>query len=196
MIKTKQDLNDFLASERKNISILKYPFWKRIKKQLFTNPAGDEYYIWKYIKTLRKSEYYVTKRNKCYFLLKVWNLYKLRKYGRITGFQLPLFVFEKGLNIYHWGNIIVNGNAKIGENCTIYADVLIGHKSPGKPCPRIGNNCFICSGAKIIGDISIGDNVVIAHNTVVFKDVPSNCIIAGNPAKIIKKDGEKCCIPL
>ena len=46
-------------------------------------------------------------------------------------------------------------------------------------------------GARILGDICIGDNVTIAPNTVVFKDVPSNCVVAGNPARIIKRDGKK-----
>ena len=45
-------------------------------------------------------------------------------------------------------------------------------------------------------DIIIGDNVIIAPNTVVFKNVPSNCVVAGNPAVIIKKDGQKVNIPL
>lgn len=51
-------------------------------------------------------------------------------------------------------------------------------------------------GARILGDIIIGDNVTIAPNSVVFKNVPSNCVVAGNPAIIIKKDGQKVNIPL
>lgn len=51
-------------------------------------------------------------------------------------------------------------------------------------------------GARVLGDIVIGDNVTIAPNTVVFKDVPSNCVVAGNPAIIIKKNGNKVHIPL
>lgn len=51
-------------------------------------------------------------------------------------------------------------------------------------------------GSRILGDIIIGDNVIIAPNTVVFKNVPSNCVVAGNPAVIIKKDGQKVNIPL
>jgi serine O-acetyltransferase len=53
--------------------------------------------------------------------------------------------------------------------------------------PHIGNNVFIGSGAKIIGDVTIGDNVIIAPNTNVIKDIGDNCTCVGNHAKIIKK---------
>jgi acetyltransferase-like isoleucine patch superfamily enzyme len=46
-------------------------------------------------------------------------------------------------------------------------------------------------GAKVYGGITIGSNVIVAPNSVVFKDVPSNCVVAGNPAKIIKTLEEK-----
>lgn len=62
----------------------------------------------------------------------------------------------------------------------------IGHKSRGTGAPQIGDNCFIGAGAKIFDNICIGDNVTVAQNAVVTKDVPENCIVGGVPAKIIK----------
>lgn len=82
--------------------------------------------------------------------------------------------------------IIINQYTHIGKNLTIYPGVEIGHKVPGGKCPIIGSDCFIGAGAKIFGDIHIGDNVTIAANSVVTKDIPDNCIVAGVPAKIIK----------
>ena len=73
---------------------------------------------------------------------------------------------------------------------------LLDIKFQDKAAQKIGDNCFLCAGAKIIGNITIGDNVTIAHNTVVVKDVPSGCIVAGNPARIIKQNGKKCNILL
>lgn len=53
--------------------------------------------------------------------------------------------------------------------------------------PSIGNNVVFGTGSKAYGEIVIGDNVIVAPNAVVTHDVPSNCIVAGIPAKIIKK---------
>ena len=59
-------------------------------------------------------------------------------------------------------------------------------------CPSIGNNVRVFAGAKIIGNVNIGDDVVVGANAVVVKDVPSHCIVAGVPARIIKvRDNEK-----
>jgi len=80
--------------------------------------------------------------------------------------------------------------ADIGENCWINQQVTIGYKDKtGRP--NIGNNVRITAGAKVFGNIDIGDNVVIGANAVVTKNVPPNCVVVGIPAYIIKKDGER-----
>lgn len=80
---------------------------------------------------------------------------------------------------------------KMGANCWINQHVSIGHKLPNEKPPTIGDNVRITSGAKIYGQITIGDNVTIGANAVVVKDVPPNCIVVGVPAKIIRRDGIK-----
>jgi serine O-acetyltransferase len=92
-----------------------------------------------------------------------------------------------GLTIWHWGPIIVNPNVRIGEKCTLNPMVIIGHKNEGEVAPKIGNNVFIGGGAKVIGDIIIGDNVTIAPNAVVVKDVKDNCVVGGVTSKVLKK---------
>lgn len=74
-----------------------------------------------------------------------------------------------------------------GDNLTLYQDVTIGASCPDTtmPVPTIGNNVVLCAGAKIIGGVTIGDNVIVASNAVVTHDVPSGCIVAGVPAKVI-----------
>ena len=113
------------------------------------------------------------------FRLLYW-LRKLRKYSYITGFQIPPNVCGKGLTIWHWGSIIINPAAKIGDNCTLYPGVLIGQKYRGGGAAVIGNNVFIGAGTKIIGNITIGNNVTIGQNCVITKDIPDNSVVVCN----------------
>ena len=62
--------------------------------------------------------------------------------------------------------------------------------------PTIGNNVSIGCGAVIVGGIVVGDNVNIGTNCVIVKNVPSNCTVVGNPAYIVKLNGERVCIKL
>lgn len=95
----------------------------------------------------------------------------------------------KGTVIAYGGiGVVIHKKAKIGKNCVIESNVTIGGRSNLPDLPVIGNNVFIGTGAKILGNVSIGDNVIIGANAVVIKDVPSNCIVAGVPAKIIKSN--------
>lgn len=115
-------------------------------------------------------------------------LYKIAyKFVQIlTGIDLPCEV-EVGRNfvIDHFGGIIVSGYAKFGDNCRLRHDVCIGLRHTDEPvAPVIGSNVDIGAGAKILGSITIGDNVLIGANAVVITDVPSNSIAVGVPAKI------------
>lgn len=96
------------------------------------------------------------------------------------------------------GTIIVNRLASIGKNCTIYPGVIIGSLGSGneQKAATIGDNVCIFGGVKILGGITIGDNLNIGMNAVVMKDVPNNCNVVGNPARIIRIDGKKVNIPL
>lgn len=82
---------------------------------------------------------------------------------------------------------------RIGKNCRINQQVTIG-SAEGTGIPKIGNNVRICAGAKVLGNITIGDDVIIGANAVVIKDIPSHSIVAGVPAKIIKmrRNEEEC----
>lgn len=96
----------------------------------------------------------------------------------------------KGLILQHAFSTIIFPES-MGEDCQIWQNVTIGRAHDKGRRPRIGNNVKICAGAVVIGDIEIGDNVVIGANAVVTKSIPSNCVVCGNPARIIKKDGIK-----
>ena len=105
-----------------------------------------------------------------------------------TGISIPPEAqIGKGLLVNHFGGIIVNDGTKIGEFCTISHGVTLGNKRPGGKSPTIGNNAYIAVGAKILGEITIGDNCIIGANSVVTESMPGDRIIAGIPAKIVKK---------
>lgn len=104
----------------------------------------------------------------------------------ITGIELPCEV-EIGRNfvIDHFGGIIISGYARFGDNCRIRNGVCIGLSRVSDPCAAvIGNNVDIGSGAKLLGRITVGNNVLIGANSVVTRDVPANSIASGVPAVI------------
>lgn len=78
----------------------------------------------------------------------------------------------------------------IGKNCNISPNVVIGQTNKGKRkgAPQIGDEVWIGTGAVIVGKITIGNNVLIAPNSYVNFDIPSNSLVLGNPATIIPKD--------
>ena len=97
-----------------------------------------------------------------------------------------------GTKFWHRGHgCTVHYKVKIGENCKILPNVMIGAKFkngiPDEAVPVVGDNVFIGTGAVIIGKIRIGKNAIIAANSVVTKDVPDDCYACGIPAEIKRK---------
>jgi len=88
------------------------------------------------------------------------------------------------------GNSIIIPGINIGENFTIHHNVTIGTRYIGdiKSRPTIGNNVWIGIGSIITGKIRIGHDVTISSGCVISKDVPDDCLVAGNPGRIILRD--------
>ena len=102
---------------------------------------------------------------------------------------------KEGLVLWHGYSTIIFAE-HIGKNCQIWHNVTIGRAHNNGRRPRIGNNVKICTGSVVIGDITVGNNVTIGAGCIVVKDVPDNCVVCGNPARIINKDGENVNIKL
>lgn len=145
----------------------------------------ESYYIFKLLKYMRLTAYYCDRKDFISHKKYVWYCYKMRKISLALGIHISPHSCDWGIKIWHSGDIIINDDARIGKNLTIYPGCIIGHKNKGE-VPIIGDNCFLGGGAKIFGKLRIGDNVTIAPNAVVTKDIPSNSIVGGVPAKIIK----------
>lgn len=111
----------------------------------------------------------------------------------ITGIELPCEVpIGRNFVIDHFGGVIISGYAKFGDNCRIRSGVVVGLSHVDEPsAPTIGNNVDIGAGAKLLGPIRIGDNVLIGANAVVLCDVPDNSIAVGVPAIVRPRNSSR-----
>ncbi|WP_353462960.1 serine O-acetyltransferase [Mammaliicoccus sciuri] len=111
-----------------------------------------------------------------------------------TGVEIhPGATIGKRLFIDHGMGIVIGETCHIGNNVTIYQGVTLGGtgKERGKRHPDIGDNVLIAAGAKVLGNIEVGNNVNIGANSVVLKDVPDYSTVVGIPGRIVKQDGLK-----
>lgn len=104
----------------------------------------------------------------------------------VTGIELPCeVVVGRNFVIDHYGGIVISGFTRFGDNCRIRNGVVTGLSRVEDPrAPILGNNVDVGAGAKLLGGITVGNNVLIGANAVVVCDVPSNSIAVGVPAVI------------
>lgn len=177
MIQTRSDLREYLQQDAKanGRQSVRCKLW------------GDE--IWRYIVTLRHLEYHSNQKGlsrRVFLPVRLCCKLRLHRQGVKLGFTIPINVFGKGLSIAHRGTIVVANSAVIGENCRIHEGVTIGATNGSSRAARLGNNVFLASGAKVIGDITIADDVAIAANGVVTRSITEKGTTWGGvPAKKI-----------
>lgn len=138
----------------------------------------------KYLKVFRKSQ-------SCSKIMKKYYTYRLIKLSKKTFIQIPVSTkIGKGFYIGHDGRVIINSKTIIGDNCNIATGVTIGIENRGKRkgTPIIGNSVWIGTNAVIVGNVKIGNDVLIAPLSYVNFDVPDHSIVIGNPAKIISRE--------
>ncbi len=111
-----------------------------------------------------------------------------------TGIEIhPGAGIGKSLFIDHGMGVVIGETSIVGDNVTLYQGVTLGGtgKETGKRHPTLGNNIVVGAGAKILGNIIIGDNSYIGANAVVLKNCPANSTVVGVPGHVTKQDGEK-----
>ncbi len=139
----------------------------------------------KYIALFRRA-------NECRFApLKLYYTVRLKLLSYKTQIQIPVRTeIGEGFYIGHSGSVIINPAAKLGKNMNVNAGAVIGAENRGKRkgAPTFEGNCWIGSNAVVVGNINIGEDVLIAPLAYVNFDVPPHSIVVGNPAKIISKE--------
>jgi serine O-acetyltransferase len=111
------------------------------------------------------------------------------------GIELPRSArIGPGLYIGHFGGITISGKAILGRNCNLSQSITIGVAGKGETVgvPVIGDDVYIAPGARIFGKITVGNNVKIGANAVVYKDVPENAVVVMDPGfRIISYEGNR-----
>lgn len=183
MIKSRKDLRFFLKEDAKRNGI----------KNLFRYRIGlignrENCHIYRYIRCLRFCEYYFNNSDSLInkFLYRVYK-YNLGRLSLKYNISVRLNSCGYGLRIMHIGGGTRVGVLKVGNYCGFNVGSLIGTNGSEDSRPTLGDYVAFGPGAKAFGKITIGNNVFVAPNAVITKDIPDNVIVGGVPAKIIKE---------
>lgn len=109
-----------------------------------------------------------------------------------TGVEIhPGAQLGRRLFIDHAMGVVIGETTVVGDDCTLYQGVTLGGtgNEDGKRHPTLGNHVVVGTGAKVLGNIQVGDNVRIGGNSVVVKDVPSNSTVVGIPGRVVRRNG-------
>lgn len=148
----------------------------------------ESFYVRKYLLVLRKLEYYTNVRTHFggSYLMRIYYTIKWKRLSNKYGIYIHPNTVGKGLNIPHFNGGIQLNCISMGDFCSVSSGVVVGNKGSQDNRAIIGNNVELTIGCKVIGKVVLGNNVIVAPNSVVIKNIPDNAVVSGVPAKIIK----------
>jgi serine O-acetyltransferase len=114
-----------------------------------------------------------------------------------TGIEIhPAAEIGRRFFIDHGMGVVIGETAIVGDDVTLYQGVTLGGtgKEHGKRHPTIGDNVVIGTGARVLGNIRIGENCRIGANSVVLRSVPDNSTVVGVPGHIVLRNGKRVVI--
>lgn len=176
MIDSKEALRRYLAQDRLALG-----------RQQDKHPKLLHDEIWKFEILLRKLEYDINcRRGLAGTVIRKYHKHRFHCLSVKLGFTIPPNVFREGLAIPHYGTIVVHGNVRAGRNCRLQEGVTIGAVNGSHDAAVIGDNCYFGSGAKVLGAVTIADDVAVGAGAVVTRDITEpGTTWAGVPAKKI-----------
>lgn len=135
----------------------------------------------------RKSQYHASQKGFVHKILKkLYQTRLVRLYGIIAS---PYATIGRGLRFVHPTSIVIGGSVVAGQNLHLYQNTTLGGARIGDVKkgnqPHLGDNVTVFSGGVVLGGLQIGDNVTIAANSTLLRDVPNNSLCVRSPARII-----------
>lgn len=107
----------------------------------------------------------------------------------LTGAQIsPRAVIGKGLCIYHPQGIVISAGAVVGDQCTLSHGNMLGSFAGDGERPTIGDRFSAATGAKVLGKVTLGNNVRVSPNSVVITSLPDDVVVIGVPARILLRE--------
>lgn len=184
-IQSKKDLQFYLNEDLRQFHGKTPGF----KDRFFRN---ESWYIYSFKKHLRYSEYYLNTKNGITGLIKtiplLWHYWNYKRLSHKLKFVIMPNTTGPGLCIHHIGDFThIRQDCSIGRNCTITVGTVFGLRKGGYEPIVVGDNCYFGIGAKILGSVRIGNNVKVGAYSIVTNDIPDNCIVVGQPARVIKR---------
>lgn len=189
MITSKIMLKEYIAADKSRNMV------NCSRKYLLIEPflslfgvVRESFYVRKYLLVLRKLEYYTNVRTHFWggYLMRIYYTIKWKRLSNKYGIYIHPNTVGKGLYIPHFNGGIQLNCISMGDFCSVSSGVVVGNKGSQDNRAIIGNNVGLTIGCKVIGKVVLGNNVIVAPNSVVIKNIPDNAVVSGVPAKIIK----------
>lgn len=180
MIKNKVDYKEYLHSDMGFYYALSRK--ERLLCCLLRDPC---YFIAKYIRLLRAEEYHFNTKHRLRYMLA---LARKNALGNKLGFKIPRNTIGPGLTIYHHGQIIINEGVSVGARCSLHGGNCIGNNGKTQAVPVIGDGLDLGIGGKIIGDVTLGNDICVGANAVVTKSFREDGLtLVGIPANVLNR---------
>jgi serine O-acetyltransferase len=170
-------MNDKFLYEYEKATKKKWSFWEGHFRLLLQRPL-------RYIYIGRKCEYSKSK------IMKLFYSWRLKQHHNKYGMTLNFNNIGKGLQLLYAHDVVINPGIQIGNDFVVFRGALIGAIRGGSKngYPTIGDRVLVCANAVIVGNVKIGNDVLIAANSFVDFDVPDHSLVIGNPGVIHYKE--------
>lgn len=181
MISNKEELKYYIAVDR----IMNGRPEKRTFKEIILDRISRGGRILRYLRAMRMYAYYANTTHSGQYFRALIRLYwgrQYRKLGLQLGFSIGHNTIGYGVKIPHYGTIVINGEARIGNFSVLHTSTCIAGKI------EVGDFFYLSTGSQLVGNINIGNNVSVAAHSLVNKCYGNDVLLAGSPAKIVRTD--------